>query len=146
MAEEVGQIHGLISQEEARRMWKPYGERVIDELDGSLDPDKITPFEAVQVTWGADTRTQSAIYGQYYEKDTDKPWLDGLRDVVAEGPTTELAELLLESQNADKVLGRPDALTAEFLETGGSLFDIYSKGKGKAWLMVSDICNNFEYA
>lgn len=42
-----GEIHGIISREDAWRMWQPYGERV--ELDGTLDPDNITPFEAVQV-------------------------------------------------------------------------------------------------
>ena len=49
----AGEVHGIISREDAWRMWAPYGERVIAELAGDLEPDTMNWVEAKMVVAGA---------------------------------------------------------------------------------------------
>lgn len=54
-----GEIHGLISREQAWRMWRPYGERdvIVDDTLGDI----ITPTEAGLIYRGAEESDQEAI-------------------------------------------------------------------------------------
>jgi len=102
----AGEIHGLISREHAWRMWGSFGERVA--LEGSLDPSNITPFEAVQVAWGADSETQGRIYNFYRNADNRQYWLKGLPDKITQDPDPKLIDLLWESNEKQRKLAEQE--------------------------------------
>lgn|GEM_PF-6424572 len=95
----TGEIHGLISREEAWRMWRPYGQRV--ELDGSIDPAAFTNEEALRVLRGADKDTQKEARMYWYSENDSRPWHAGLADVDL-GNTPALVELFAASQKAQQ--------------------------------------------
>jgi hypothetical protein len=122
MTEQVGKIHGLISRENAWEMWAPYGERVIPELDGSLDPDNITPDEAVRITYYA----TDTLAGEIYEHvagslgDNDEWWFD-VGTAVAQGPKSGLVKALVKTHRKQQRLAEEMRVSAinegeEFVE------------------------------
>jgi len=109
----AGEIHGIISREDAGRMWKPYGERVIDELDGLLDPDNITPMEAVNVTLGSNPDMQWKIKGKVDPERTNPKWFAQVKTIAEKGIDEEFVKLLVESndyQNAAVAVERREAI------------------------------------
>lgn len=103
MAEQKGEIHGVISRQDAWKMWKPYGERIISDLDGTLDPTAILPYEAVHIAAAATPTEQSAIYYEYYDENSKRNWVEDLHTTVAEGPSEQLAESLVEAHAAQQI-------------------------------------------
>lgn len=91
----AGEIHGIISREDAWRNWRPYGDRV--ELNGFIDADAFTNDDALQVVLGADEDTQSRIYDYWHEKKDQRDCIEWLYDIyLQEEP--RLIALLITSQ------------------------------------------------
>lgn len=55
----AGEIHGIISRDQAWEHWQPYGERAIGLLDSSLNIDSVTSPEVAAVAIGA---SQADLY------------------------------------------------------------------------------------
>lgn len=92
-----GEIHGIISREEAWRMWAPYGERGV--VSGELNPDFLSPEEAIMITTGADDDTAWEIYSYFHEDGSAKRWHEELRDYVESGPEQGFMETIVDTNN-----------------------------------------------
>jgi hypothetical protein len=60
----AGEIHGVISRQEAWSRWRPYGERsrLDSPLDSEIDPDSLSPEDVLAITEHADFDTRDQIY------------------------------------------------------------------------------------
>lgn len=96
-----GQIHGIISRDEAWERWKPYGERCV--LNVPIDPSTFTPDDIVTVVYAASPDVQGRIYGLYYDETEDTHFLDGLRRHADEqGLAGEFGDLVISSHQAQE--------------------------------------------
>jgi hypothetical protein len=94
-----GEIHGLISREDAWRRWRPYGDRV--DLHGSVTPDTLTNGEALQILLGADYDTQDRILDYWYDANDQRPWYAGISDVDL-GAEPRLVDMLVASNEKQR--------------------------------------------
>lgn len=115
-----GQIHGIINREDAWRMWKPYDERGVSELDGSLDIDAITPEEANCILWGSYELVQNRAFNYWHdERDEreEREWTDGLAEQIQAGTVhPDLKQLLQTSHDRQQAYverRRQEALRGE---------------------------------
>jgi hypothetical protein len=72
------QIGEVISRDEAWALLPPYGKRVIDTLDGTLDPENITSDEAMQIALGADEATQNMLHNLTGRNGHSTDWLQDI--------------------------------------------------------------------
>ena len=61
----AGEIHGIISREEAWKSWQPFGDRI--KLDGSIDPAQLNHVDALQIVYGSGTADRDGE--QYRDRD-----------------------------------------------------------------------------
>ena len=121
----AGEIYRLITREDAWRMWKPYGERI--DIDGSLDIDNITPFEAESIFLGASADTQVRAYRYFYDeiREDVEPWWADLRPLIAKGAPGELLDILLESHQIQQA--KAEFLRQRAIERGSDLVRLLSQ-------------------
>jgi len=105
MPEQLGKIHGIISREEAWKMWPPYGERVVGDLDGSFDADTLTPSEVTSIVWGAHPQDRLDLYHELPLPDgvasvyDDPDWIGTIVNGVVGKSSTRFLQLLEKSNS-----------------------------------------------
>jgi len=138
MPEQLGKIHGIISREEAWKMWPPYGERVVGDLDGSFDADTLTPSEVTAIAWGAHPQDRWDLYHELPLPDgvasvyDDPDWIGTIVNGVVGKSSTRFLQLLEKSNS------KQNKNMAEAREVTIARGPEYVRGFGEALVKIAE--------